>query len=104
MDGALEEASEVLKPEAGSVEFSQPFIHATNIYVAPPVYIPIYSTSPLPPFIPTPHCEMDVNIPIFRQGNRGSERSSHLPKVSQPTKGRAGIQTQEATLTPKPML
>lgn len=66
MDGALEEASEVLKPEAGSVEFSQPFIHAINIYVAPPVYIPIYSTPPLPPFIPTPHREMDVNNPIFQ--------------------------------------
>lgn len=66
MDGALEEASEVLKLEAGSVEFSQPFIHATNIYVAPPVYIPIYSTPPLPRFIPTPHCEMDVSIPIFQ--------------------------------------
>lgn len=37
------------------------------------------------------------------QGNRGSERLSHLPKVTEQVTGGAGIGT-EAHLTPEPLL
>lgn len=67
MDGALEEASDVLRPEAGSVEFHQSSIHSCSKHLCRCLraHIPTYSTSSLSPFIPTSHLEMNINILIL---------------------------------------
>ena len=100
------DASDVLRPEAGPVEFNHSSVHSCNKHLLSTFYIQIlkgsHSHLHLLCFLSS-HTTLcgGCQHPHFTDKETGSERSSHLPKVPQPARSRAGIQTQEVPLIPK---
>lgn len=96
MDEALEEVAEVLRPQAGGLEFIHPFIHAANIPSTPSVYYRLEGShshlwhTAIASFCPArKHCEVDVNISISQTGKQKLREAKPLPQGPTAFKGQS---------------
>lgn len=109
MHGPLEEAADVLRPEAGPVDVGHSSIHEANVPLAPSVYSMLEGAHPhlwrtsIASFGPVAHCEVGVHNPILQTR---TQLRKVKPLAQGPTafKGQSWIQMQEARLIPKPTL